>query len=169
MDHVTKVTGHFYRMKFLREADDILGSARAPEGRSHYGGQKALYLSGSAEGTVVASRVYVNPDDPPRGIFCLAIEGAQVIDLRDQAAADYFGIDVSFRSIDWQSYRRKGVPSPTWAISDHIRGLDVDGMIYASRSAPNTVHHLTLFDWNTPDRPKVSLMGEPTPWVPSAL
>ena len=48
----------FYRMKFAREASKILESAISSEGRFHYNGQKALYLSATVEGTHVASRRY---------------------------------------------------------------------------------------------------------------
>lgn len=164
MGHVTHVTGRFYRMKFLAEADDILGPARAPEGRAHYGGQKALYLSGSPEGTVIASRLYMKPGDAPRGIFCLQIDGARVVDLRDDTATAYFGIDVSQRAVDWQSLRRKGLRSPTWTISDKVRKLGLDGMLYASRKDPENTHHLTLFGWNTPGRPRVRQDGAPVLW-----
>ncbi len=166
MDYVTTVTGPFYRMKFLSEADDILGPARAPHGRSHTPGQTALYLSGSAEGTVIASRIYMKPDDPPRGIFTLRVEGARIIDLRDARAADHHGIDTSVRAIDWQAYRDRGERSPTWDISDRVRALRLDGMIYASRSDPENTHHLTLFKWNEEHAPNVTLMGKPTPWFP---
>lgn len=164
MDHVTQVTGPFYRLKFLHEAEDILGPARAPYGRSHVPGQKALYLSGSPEGTVIASRIYMKPGDPPRGIFTLRVSGARIVDLRDQEAAEHFGIDVRLRVIDWQAYRDRGEHSPTWTISDRIRALGLDGMIYASRSDPENTHHLTLFRWNEPGRPKVVQNGAPIAW-----
>lgn len=164
MDPVTHVNGPFFRMKFVHEAKDVLGPARAPEGRSHYDGQKALYLSGSAEGTVIASRIYMKPDDPPRAIFRLHVKAERIVDLRDQAAADHFGIDPAVRAIDWQSYRDRGAHSPTWTISDKVRALGLDGMIYASRSDPDNTHHLTLFDWNTPGHPEVSVDGAPMLW-----
>jgi len=160
--HVTALGGTFYRIKFLHEAGDILGPARAPEGRSHYGGQPALYLSKTPEGTVIAVRRYMRVDDPPRGIFPLRIEAARVVDLRDPAATAHFGIDVTHRAAEWQPIRATGAPSPTWAISDRVRALGLDGMLYASRSAPDRTH-LTLFRWNTPGAPRVATDGPPLP------
>ena len=164
MEHVTQVTGSFFRMKFLAEAHDILGPARAPYGRSHQPGQKTLYLSGSPEGTVIASRVYMKPDDPPRAIFPLRVENARILDLRDTAATRHYGIDTRLRTLNWQDYRDRGAHSPTWTIGDRIRALGIDGMIYASRSDPENTHHLTLFRWNTPGAPSVRTDGPPTPW-----
>ena len=169
MEHVTQVTGSFFRMKFLAEVGDILGPARAPFGRSHQPGQKTLYLSGSPEGTVIASRIYMKPDDPPRAIFPLHVEGARILDLRNLDAARHYDIDPRLRTLNWQDYLNRGEHSPTWTISDRIRALGLDGMIYASRSDPENTHHLTLFRWNEPDAPKVRQNGAPIPWPPENI
>jgi len=169
MRHATHLTGLFYRMKFQHEADDILGPARAPHGRAHYPGQRALYLSRSPEGTVVASRIYVKPDDPVRCIFCLKVENATVIDLRDPIAANHYDIDTNLRLIDWKAYRDRQQYSPTWVLSDRIRELGFDGMLYASRSDPENTVHLTLFKWNEPNAAQVSDTGDAIPWSPPPL
>lgn len=145
--HVTLVTGLYFRMKFVDEGDDILGPARHAEGRSHHDGQRALYLSGSRRGTIIASRRYIRADDRQRAIFPLSVSGAHVVDLRNAAAAAHFGIDLTHRAAEWQTNRERGLPSPTWGISDRVRVLDLDGMLYASRSEPRLMH-LTLFRWN---------------------
>lgn len=163
MRHSQTFSGKCWRMKFLSEADDVLGPARAPEGRSHYDGQPTLYLSTSAEGTIVATRRYMTPQDPPRAIFKLQVEKAQIVDLQDAVATTELGIDVSQRAVEWQSIRARGLPSPTWAISDRVRDLGLDGMIYASRTNPKMTH-LTLFRWNTPGAPVVKNIGPPIPF-----
>ena len=160
---VVTLTGRFYRMKFLHEAEDILGPARAAEGRSHHGGQRALYLSETPEGTIVATARYVAENDPPRAIFPLWLEGARVVDLRDAAATAAWGIDTTHRAAEWQAIRARGLPSPTWAISDRVRELGLDGMLYASRSQPDLTH-LTLFRWNEPGAAAVRPDGNPKPW-----
>lgn len=165
MRHALSYSGICWRMKFLSEADDVLGPARAPEGRSHYGGQRALYLSTSAEGTVVATRRYMTPQDPARAIFKLQVEEAQVVDLRDPAATSALGIDVSQRAVEWQTIRARGLPSPTWVISNRVRDLGLDGMIYASRTNPKMTH-LTLFRWNSPGAPVVKKIDPPIPFNP---
>jgi len=164
---VQTLSGRFYRMKFTAEAEDILGPARAPEGRSHYGGQRALYLSETTQGTIIASARYIAPGDPPRAIYPLWVEGAQVVDLRNADATAALGIDTTHRAAAWQAIRAQGKPSPTWAISDRVRALGLDGMLYASRTQPGLCH-LTLFEWNTPGAATVRPDGPPEPWQPGA-
>jgi len=154
-------------MKFLAEADDILGPARAPEGRSHRDGQRALYLSATPEGTAIATRIYVRHGDAPRAIFPLRGTAARIVDLRDRTATDALGIDTTHRAIDWQTFRAKGLPSPTWDIADRVRALGLDGMLYASRT-DTRLTHLTLFNWNSPGAPEVTLDAPPCPWTQSA-
>ena len=153
--------GIFWRMKFRHEEDDILGPARAPEGRSHYNGQRALYLSGTPRGTILASRAYFRPGDPERAIYPLHVAATRVVDLRDARATTYFDIDTTHRAAEWGAYRSRGERSPTWDISDRIREIGLDGMLYASRT-DHAISHLTLFRWNTgPDAPRVTRAGPP--------
>ena len=161
--HVRVLSGRYYRMKFLHEAEDILGPARAAEGRSHYGGQRALYLLETERGTAIASKRYVRPGDPPRAIFPLLVTAARVVDLRDAEATKALCIDTTHRAADWQSIRARGLPSPTWEISDRVRDLGLDGMLYASRSEPSLTH-LTLFRWNSTGAAQVRRDGDPEPW-----
>ena len=97
---VIELTGRFFRMKFCHEADDALGPARATEGRSHYGGQPALYLSETERGTIIATARYVRDDDPPRAMFPLWVEGARVVDLRDATATAELEIDSTHRAAE---------------------------------------------------------------------
>jgi hypothetical protein len=163
--HTLRIDSIFWRMKFVHEAGDILGPVQSPEGRSHYNGQRALYLSETAEGAIVASRRYMRPDDPPRAIYPLRVSQARVVDLRDRAATEYFGIDTTHRALEWQSLRAQGLPSPTWEISDRVRTLGLDGMLYASRTDP-TKMHLTLFRWNEPGtEARLTPEGAPLPFA----
>ena len=135
-------------MMFKSWAKDILGPARSPEGRSHYTGQVALYLSETPQGCIIASQRYIMPDDEPRAIYPIRVVSDRLLDLRDAKATDYFGVDTTHRTVEWQKIRTTGAPSPTWAISDKIRILGLHGILYASRSQPNLTH-LTLFDWDS--------------------
>ena len=159
---VITLSGTFYRMKFLAEVGEILSSATAPEGRSHYDGQPALYLSETPEGCQIATRIYRKPDDAPRGIFPLLVTGARIVDLRDPAATKALGIDTTHRQAHWQKIRESGQRSPTWDISDRVRELGLDGMLYESRSKPELAH-LTLFRWNAHGGPTVERVGDPLP------
>ena len=158
------LSGLFWRVKYRHEAGDILGPARAPEGRWHAGGQRALYLSATPRGAVLGTRIYLRPGDPERAIYPLRVSGARVVDLRDAGATARFGIDTTRRTIDWQAFRARGEPAPTWAISDRVREIGLDGMIYASRAEP-ALTHLTLFRWNEDaESARVEPAGEPLPW-----
>ena len=162
-EHVLSLSGIYYRAKALAEADDILAAAHAPEGRSHRDGQRALYLSATPEGCIVATARYTGATTPLRGIFPLNVSKARVVDLRDVAATTALGIDTTHRAAEWQSLRAKGLPSPTWDIADRVRALGLDGMLYASRSDP-TKTHLTLFRWNEGDTTaRVTQAGPPIP------
>ncbi|MCB2130740.1 MAG: RES family NAD+ phosphorylase [Rhodobacteraceae bacterium] len=161
---LTRIDAVFYRMKFAHEAADILAPARSAEGRSHYGTQRALYLSASAKGTVIASRRYFAPGDPPRAIFPLHVTADRIVDLRDPSATRHFGIDTTHRTAEWQESRARGEPAPTWAISDRVRALGLQGMLYASRSDPAGTTHLTLFRWNEPGGAIVSPAGSAMPY-----
>ena len=159
--HTLVLNSVYYRMKALAEADGILDPAHAPEGRSHRGGQRALYLSATPEGCVVATARYTDATTPARGIFPLRVQGAEVVDLRDDKATAALGIDTTHRATEWQNLRAMGLPSPTWDIADRVRDLGLDGMLYASRSDPRKTH-LTLFRWNEDGSgARVSAAGPP--------
>lgn len=157
------ITGTFYRMIFSARQAEVLTSVSSPEGRSHYDGQPTLYLSETAEGTAVAVKRYMQANDPTRIICPLLVTNAHIVDLRDTAACDTLGIDTSNRSTEWQSLRAKGLRSPTWDISDRVRALGLDGMLYASRTRPDLTH-LTLFKWNALGGPKVTQTDAPIPF-----
>lgn len=163
--HLAKVDTRFWRMKFTSQSDDITGTARSTEGRSHYNGQPALYLSATPAGCIIASKRYFQPGDPPRAIYPLHVHSDRIVDLRDAQACAYWEIDVTHRAVEWQSIRARGLRSPTWDISDRVRELGLDGMLYASRSDPSKTH-LTLFQWNTEGTAMVAPDGRPVPFKP---
>ena len=76
--------GRFWRMMFAADPDP-LALARAPEGRFHRDGQRALYLSATPAGCVAAIRRYVRPSDPPRVLIPLRVTLSRIVDLRDAA------------------------------------------------------------------------------------
>lgn len=166
--HTVSLSGRYYRMKLLAEAGDVLTPAHAPEGRFHRDGQRALYLSASPEGCIVATARYVTGDPAPRGIFPLDLQQAQIVDLHDGRATAALGIDTTHRACEWQDMRTQGLPAPTWDIADRVRALGLDGMLYASRSDPRKTH-LTLFRWNEAgSNARLSRAGDPIPFQPVA-
>lgn len=166
--HLTELHDRFFRMKFTHEADRVLEPATSPEGRFHHSGQAALYLSETPDGTIIASKRYVRPDDPARSIFALSVDARRVLDLRDRAATEHFQVNTADRTAQWQDDRAKGLPARTWTISDRVRNLGLDGMFYASRSTPS-LNHLVLFRWNDADGPTVTETGERTDWAMPAV
>jgi len=151
---LSEFDGLVWRILDARRADDPLGPARAPEGRFHHGGQRALYASLSAEGAGIAIARYVADTDPPRIILPLAARLTAVRDLRDEP-------DPARASVVWQDGRARGLPSPTWAFSDSARAAGAEAMIYLSRSRPDLAH-IVLFDWSAPGA--LSLAGRARPW-----
>lgn len=149
--------GLVWRILDARWADDPLGPARAPEGRFHHSGQRALYASLSAEGAGVAIARYVADTDPPRIIQPLAARLSAVRDLRAEP-------DPARASVVWQDGRATGLPSPTWAFSDAARAAGAEAMIYLSRSRPDLAH-IVLFDWSAPGA--LCPAGPARPWSPA--
>ena len=125
-------SGTVWRMIFAGQ--DPRAPVRSPEGRFHHSGQRALYTSLTPEGTAVAIRRYVAPDDPPRAVVALTLAPLRVADHRGNPAL----------SVVWQDIRAAGAVAPTWAWSDAARIAGADGLLYSSRSRPD-LSHLVLF------------------------
>ncbi len=131
---------------------DPRAPAAAPEGRFHHSGQRALYTSLSEEGTAVAIRRYLAPDDPQRVLVPLTVAAERVADLRGRPEL----------SVVWQDLRPAGVPSPTWALSEAARADGAQAILYSSRSRPDLTHFALLSDF---DR-VITTVGEARPWMP---
>ena len=128
--------GQVWRIVFADQVDAPTAPARAPEGRFHHDNQWAVYTSLSLEGAGVAIAAYVSRDDRERVAVPLDID-AQVVDLRTLP-------DPSEASIVWQTHRTRGLPAPTWDLSDAARQHGASGVLYPSRSRPELTH-LALF------------------------
>ena len=158
-----RISGRFWRSVFFGQEQDLLTPAKSPRGRWHYGGQDALYLSGSPEGCRIALKVYLRPEDPPRGIFPIAVNNAQVVDLRKPESREAMGTRLDEMHVFWAEFYQRGVHSPTWSISDALRIRGIDGLLTPSRSRPDQTH-LTLFQWNRGIGPTVKQDGAPEPF-----
>ena len=159
-NHLTHIRGRFWQMLFTEWAAALLAPARSPEGRFHYNGQAALYLSETPKGCFIASKRYMTERDPDRAIYPLFVTSNKIIDLRDPAACAYYKIDTTHRAAQWQDIRATSARSPTWDLSDKVRKSGIDGILYASRTQPKLTH-LTLFSWNSSDGTTVKPDGEP--------
>ncbi|GGH34322.1 RES domain-containing protein [Cribrihabitans marinus] len=124
--------GTVWRMTFAGR--DATTPVTSPEGRFHHSGQWAVYASLSPEGTAVAIRRYLRPDDLPRLICPLVVKADRVADLRGR----------DDMSVIWQDNRATGAASPTWAQSDAARAAGAQALLYSSRSRPD-LSHLVAF------------------------
>jgi RES domain-containing protein len=163
--HITRASGRYWRAGFLGQEAQLLAPAGAPQGRWHHSRQRALYLSGSPEGCQVALRVYVKPHDPPRGIFPFEVAEARVADLRDAGTRAALGATLEDIHAFWADLQAAGKPSPTWRLSDLLRGLGLDGLLSPSRSRPDLTH-LTLFGWNGSSGARIRRAGPPQDFDP---
>lgn len=149
------LSGTFWRLKETAQAAELLAAARNPEGRFHHGGQRAIYLSQTAEGTRVAMSYYARSGDPAQSEFQLTLTSARILDLNDTAQCARFQIDPAQARTRWQKERAAGQVASTWAISDAARTVGADGMLYPSSTRPDLTH-LVLFRWNQTGAPQLA-------------
>jgi RES domain-containing protein len=165
---VNLLSGRFYRIVFAADIGHVLGGVLTPEARFHHSGQPALYLSPSPEAAGFAVASFVGPDDPPRVLVPVEVEGARVVDLRDAAHREALGLAGHEPSVPWQPERSAGRPATSWRASDVARAAGADGMIYVARSAPSR-WHLVLFRWNEATGARVSIDGPAADWRLAAV
>ncbi len=158
-------SGIFYRIAFAQYADQVLDGAIHPEGRFHHDGQAALYASPSPETAAIAIDIYLKDNDAPRVMIPICIEHANLVDLRDHDICAKMGINPIWPSVPWSDERAAGKDATSWKASDIVRDSGADGMIYASRRAPER-WHIVLFRWNQPGTAMVRVKDAPTPWSP---
>lgn len=158
-------SGYIWRIHWASQPDQVLQAARAPEGRFHYNGQSALYASLSPTGAGVAVGYYLQPNDPPRIITELHLVSDRIIDASDAETARQIGFGIADTTWRWQIDREAKVAARTWNVSDKLRDLDADGMIFRSNQRPD-LHHIALFHWNTNQPTSLSVTGTSLPWTP---
>jgi RES domain-containing protein len=160
-----RVAGRFYRAIRDDHIDHVL-SPPAPDnaGRYHRHGEPALYLTASPEWATIAVSKYMREDGLPRVIVPLDLDGADVLDQRDDAACIAAGIDPEASGADWRKALKAGEEPPSWHAADAARAIGAAGIIDVSRHIPGG-WHVTLFRWNAPGAPRVKIVGEAVPVV----
>ena len=84
------------------------------------------------------------------------VEAHNIVDLRDPAVLFAAGVNLADAVAPWQDIVKiGGEPSP-WHVRRRLEGLGAHGLIDPSRKRPG-LWHLTLFSWNSPDTPRVTL------------
>ena len=92
----------------------------------------------------------------------LEVSCANVLDQRDKKACASLGIDRERSNLSWRNALETGAEPPSWANSDAARSIGADGIVDRSRHIEDG-WHVTLFRWNQPGAPKVTVVGEPIP------
>jgi RES domain-containing protein len=154
-----------YRIVFAQYADRVLDGVIHPEGRFHHDGQPAFYASPTPETAAIAIDIYLRPGDADRLMVPLQLRDAKMADLRDLKTCAALGIDPKWPSVPWADERANGKPATSWRASDAVRASGADGMIYASRRAPER-WHVVLFSWNKLGGAQIGLGGAAQPWLP---
>ena len=159
----SRIGGRFYRAIIARRIAQVLDPP-GPEsaGRYHRRGQPALYITPMADWAAIAVGNYMAEDGRPRVIVPLELDEAWVLDQRDEAACAALGIARDMSNVRWRPELAAGREPPSWQNSDIVREAGADGMIDRSRGIVGG-WHLTLFRWNEPGAPTVSVAGEALP------
>jgi len=152
--HLIPVSGVFYRLVFSTTRNAPITAAKTPQGRFHYNGQPALYMSPTKEWAAKALKVYVRPDDPPREFISLNVTGAKILDLREASVRQAFQISLPDVRAHWREETANGSPGSSWKVSDRARELKADGLFYPSRTELAR-WNLVLFRWNKAGAPSV--------------
>ncbi len=159
------ISGRFYRAILTDRVEAVLAPpGPASAGRYHRFGQAALYLTCDPDWARIAVSGYMREDGLPRVILPLEVSEAHVVDQRDAAACDALGIDREHSNANWRAALAAMCAPPSWHNADAARACGADGIIDRSRHIPGG-WHVTLFRWNAPGAPMVSVAGDPIPAI----
>lgn len=157
------IRGRFYRAILAERLDDVLAPpGAASAGRYHRLGQPALYVTRDPEWAYIAVSGYMQEDGRPRMIVPVDVDAAHVLDQRDEKACLALGIDRHQSNVNWRVDLATGREPASWRNADAARAIGADGIIDRSRHIPDG-WHVTLFRWNAPGAPAVTVAGPPVP------
>lgn len=159
------IAGRFYRAILA----DRVGAVLAPPGpqsagRYHRVGQAALYLTCDPDWARIAVSGYMREDGLARMIVPLELTQAKIFDQRDEAACIALGIDREDSNVNWRAALAAGQEPLSWRNADAVRATGADGIIDRSRHIPDG-WHVTLFRWNGPGAPSVTVAGTAFPAI----
>ena len=95
----------------------------------------------------------------------LWLASPRLLDLRDPTVMQALGLQGTEPSVPWMPERAAVQPATSWRASDAAREIGADGILFASRRAPER-WHLTLFRWNGGSDTRLTLDGPAQPWQP---
>lgn len=154
----TRVAGTFYRAVDPAHRSQALAGSRAA-GRYSPPGSPTLYLSSSLQGVQAAMIAHRDERVAELEIVEVHVEAEKIVDLRDQAALQTAGVDLSDAVAPWQQIVADGGEPSSWDVRRRLERLGAAGLIDPSRRQP-VLWHLTLFRWNDDDGgPTAALRG----------
>jgi RES domain-containing protein len=160
-DGLREISGRFFRVIEAGDDDPLGAKAHRTPGRFHRAGERALYFSPSPDSAAIAigHRILAG-DKAARSLISLELKDAILLDLLDEQACARFGITYADAAAPWMRVFEAGKTPLSWTIADKLRASGVHGLIDPSRRAPGYgLWRITLFRWNEPGAPRVSLVG----------
>ncbi|WP_299631816.1 RES family NAD+ phosphorylase [uncultured Roseobacter sp.] len=153
-----EISGCFVRIEAADASGIALqrGHPHRPPARFNRCGEDALYLSPDAESAHVAIGGDVTCNDSPRVLARYKVARCKLVDLRSKNAAKLYEL----ARCPWRTALESGEDPPSWTAADIVRESGAVGLIDPSRRRAK-LWHVTLFRWNEPRAPKVSLEGPP--------
>jgi RES domain-containing protein len=153
------LSGLFYRAVDPAYRDAALEGSRSA-GRYSPPDVPTLYLSSSPEGVAAAMIAHAGDRTPDLKVLQFQVEATQIVDLRDHEALILIGINPADAAADWQGAVATGGTPPSWRVREALQRLGANGLIDPSRKRPG-LWHLTLFNWNIDDAPRVQEVDTP--------
>lgn len=158
----TEVSGTFVKISGTKQGDIVLSRdyPDRPEGRYNRKGQDALYLTVDEKSARVAMKKYADEIEFPVYLIEYKINACSVVDLRSPQNESLR----EMASKDWKKELAKDQEPSSWEVSDILREQNEIGLIDPSRKDPEA-WHLTLFRWNEPGAPEVTILNSNEPTV----
>lgn len=142
-----RVRGVFHRAVSPAHAHAAIAGSRVA-GRYSRAGQPTLYLSATPEGVAAAMLAHAQARAASPVVVKIEVDAPRVFDLRDAAAREAAGIDLTDALGEWRSVAAAGGTPASWRVRARVEALGATGLIDPSRKAPG-LWHLVLFAWNT--------------------
>lgn len=84
------------------------------------------------------------------------VEAHNIVDLRDPAVLFSAGVRIADAVAPWRDVVKTGGEPSSWHVPRRLENMGAHGLIDPSRKSPG-LWHPTLFSWNSPDTPRVTL------------
>lgn len=150
------VRGTFYRAIDPRFREYAVSGSRSA-GRYSRPGEPTLYLSSSVDGVEAAMIAHKDARSSSLEIVKIDVEATGIVDLRDAAALELLGVNLTEAVAPWQNSAASGGIPTSWTVRDRLVAAGAQGLIDPSRKSPG-LWHLVLFRWNDTGAPSVRVV-----------